>query len=263
MKNYPEHSCDAALDELMLRLETTSPDGESLQELCGKYPDCSQQLLATYDQWQQLDELEPVEPGEAMHTNFYKMLNEFTAEVNTQKARPQFQWWTWNGFPLKWALVAGVFALGVLMGGLFRPTSPGDQLSRQVATEERENYFAQLTSHSVTERLQATQMAKKMEQLDDQIIDALFHTLIEDENVNVRLSAIETMLHFVDKPEVRIRLIRAIPYQQAPLVQLTLAEVVTALKDKRAIEEIRRLLQTEQVEVEVKMKLEETIETLL
>jgi hypothetical protein len=267
MKKYPEHNCDTALDDLLGRMEGSALGRDGLHELCGKYPGCAESLVATYEQWQQLEELADVpEPSQAMHTNFYKMLNAVTAEETTKRARPQFEWWSWNGFPLKWALLAGVFVLGVMLGGFFRSPATGGMLTRLGETaqekEDRE-YFAQLTSHSVTDRLLATQLAKQRKQLDDKIINALFQTLITDENVNVRLSAIETMLHFTDNPKVRESLIRAIPHQQAPLVQLTLAEVMTALKDKRAIEEIRRLLRDEQVEVEVKMKLEDTIETLL
>ncbi|MCB0629410.1 MAG: HEAT repeat domain-containing protein, partial [Lewinella sp.] len=237
-----------------------------LHELCGKYPSCSKSLIATFEQWQQLDEFELPEPSPSMHTNFYKMLSEMSTEEAAKQVRTPYKWWSWNSALLKWALIAGVFIMGVFTGGFFRSTSAEDSLVSRIEGEQEQkkrDYYAQLTSHSVTDRLQATQIAKQMEQLDDKIIDALFQTLIRDENVNVRLSAIETMLHFTDNPKVRESLIRAIPYQQAPLVQLTLAEVMTALKDKRAIEEIRRLLRDEQVELEVKMKLEDTIETLL
>lgn len=264
MKKYPEHHCDTALDELLSRMETSPLDRGGLHELCGQYPECAEKLVVTYEQWQQLDEVEVPEPSQAMHTNFYKMLNEVSAEARPKKVKLQLDWWNWNGFPLKWALVAGVFALGVVMGGFFRtPTSNGALMTAIEEQQDEREYYAQLASHSVTDRLRATQLARQRTELDARIIEALFHTLTQDKNVNVRLSAIETMLHFTDNPRVRESLIRAIPFQQAPLVQLTLAEVMTALQDKRAIEEIQRLLREEQVEVEVQMKLEDTIETLL
>lgn len=266
MKKNPEPTCSTAQHELLSRLETGPLSREALHTLCEQFPNCTADLLATYEQWQLLDEIEMPEPSQVMHTNFYKMLSEETAEAAAKQSGLQFNWWTWNGFPMKWALAAGIFALGMVMGGFFRPALPDSGLRTQVAVdseEEEREYFAQLTSQSVTDRLQATQSAKQRDQLNATIIDALFHTLTQDDNVNVRLSAIETLLHFTDHPKVRESLIRAIPFQQSPLVQLTLAEVMTSLQDKRAIEEIRRLLQKEQVEVEVKMKLEDTIETLL
>lgn len=266
MKNNPRSTCQQALDELMNRIEVESFDPAGLDQLCRQFPDCSQTLRSTYNMWQAIDEVEVPEPSQAMHTGFYKMLNEFQAEtIPATKTRYQFDWWTWNGFSLKWAVIAGVFMLGVFSGTFFRTEDGGMALleNNEEKLQVEESYAMLTSSESASSRLQGIQMAKKMEHLDNRIIEALNQTLLNDPNVNVRLSAIETMLHFADNPQVRENLIRAIPHQTSPLIQMTLAEVMIALKDKRAIQEIRELLEAQQLELEVQMKMEETIETLL
>src|SRR5690606_31156366 len=133
--------------------------------------------------------------------------------------------------------------LGALNGNFFRPIGPQWQVvqAEEHAREQAEQRYAMLTSsESVTDRLQGTQLPRQMERPDEKIIEALNQTLLYYSNVNVRLSAIQTMIHFADNPKVREYLIRAIPFQTDPLVQLALAEVMLALKDKRAVEEIRR-----------------------
>lgn len=266
MKNNPENTCQQALDELIIRMEAEHFDLTGLDQLCRQFPDCSDTLRSTYDMWQTIDEIEVPQPSQAMHTGFYKMLNEFQSETTrASKPRYQFDWWTWNGFSLKWAVIAGVFILGVFSGNFFRTEDRGVALVENAEENlEMEERYAMLTaSESASSRLQGIQLAKKMEQLDNRIIEALNQTLLHDSNVNVRLSAIETMLHFADNPRVRENLIRAIPHQTSPIIQMTLAEVMIALKDKRAVHEIRELLEAQQLELEVKMKMEETIETLL
>ena len=266
MKTQPEY-CQQAMDRLLSQMEDGAFNEEALESLCRQFPDCSDQLRASYDLWQNMDDLAVVpEPSQAMDAGFYKMLNDFSAQAATSRTRLPLEWWTWNGFSLKWAVIAGVFLLGLASGLFFQPAPivPASlTLEEEMGKTTRESYAKLTSSSSASDRLLGLQMAKQLERPDDRILEALNHTLLYDENTNVRLSAIETMIHFSDNPQVRENLIRAIPYQTSPLVQLTLAEVVLALKDKRAVEEIRRLLQSEQVELEVKMKLEDTIETLL
>lgn len=267
MKNDPKNSCQPALDALLAQMENENFQPAEVEALCRQFPDCSESLRSTYAMWESIDEIDVPEPGQAMHAGFYKMLNDFQTET-TQTASPRFQfdWWTWNGFSLKWAVIAGVFALGLFSGTFFRPETPQEIVLTQHEenSQEVDVSYAKLTSsESASDRLEGIQMAKKMEQLDNRIIEALNQTLLHDRNVNVRLSAIETMLHFADNPQVRENLIRAIPHQTSPLVQMTLAEVMIALKDKRAVHEIQELLQEQQLELEVQMKMEETIETLL
>lgn len=84
-------------------------------------------------------------------------------------------------------------------------------------------------------------------------------TILGDPNVNVRLSAIEAMLHFSDKPKVRMLLIKALTYQESAIVQLSLAEVIIKLQENGPDEEIRKLLESDQLDLEVKMHLKETL----
>jgi len=268
MKNLSKHKCQEAIDALLTQIEKEAFSGEDLEALCRKFPSCDEELRSTYRLCQTMETMPAPEPSANMHAGFYKMLNEFNAEEADSKksAMPAIGWWTWNGLSLKWAALAAVFLLGLFSGALLWPEqseSPLAQLEKITSGEENDPYATLTSSASVTERLQGVQMIKQMDELDNRIIEALNQTLLHDDNVNVRLSAIETMLHFSENPRVREKLIRAIPYQTSPLIQMTLAEIMIALKDDRAVEEIKRLLQTQQVELEVKMKMEETIETLL
>ena len=265
MKTTSEHNCELALLQLQTQLESEDFSETELEQLCLQFPACADSLRSSYVLWQELDELEVPEPSPAMKANFHQMLSEMTAATAEKKPRLAFDAWIWKAFNLKWGMLAGVFALGILLGGLiFRPAGGTEVvISETVQSPVENDNYAALTASSAIDRLTAIQSTKQMEHLDQKIVDALYQILIQDKNVNVRLSAIEAMVDFADNAKVKENLIRAIPYQTSPLIQLTLAEIALALDDKNAINEIKQLLKNGQVEIEVKMKLEETIETFL
>jgi hypothetical protein len=104
---------------------------------------------------------------------------------------------------------------------------------------------------------------KELPQLNRKIIEALNQALLKDPNINVRLSAIEAMLHFADHPQVRQNLIEAIPYQTSPIVQLTLAEVMIELQETKSKEAWNKLLKEGHVEEDIKKQLKETLDIII
>jgi len=266
MKTTADHKCEEALLQLQTQLESEDFSKLDLEQLCLQFPRCASALRSNYSLWQELAELEAPEPSPALKVNFHQMLSEMTAAESGRKPRLAFNAWIWRGFNLKWGMLAGVFAFGILIGGLvFRPSNEMGIAKTETVqpTNESEYYTALTSSSSAIDRLAAIQNTQEMEQLDQKIVDALYQILVQDKNVNVRLSAIEAMVEFADNANVKESLIRAIPFQTSPLVQLTLAEIALALDDKNAVNRIKQLLETGSVEVEVKMKLEQTIETFL
>ena len=116
-----------------------------------------------------------------------------------------------------------------------------------------------LAGHSSINRLEDISAMKNAPKLDDKIIDALNKALVNDPNVNVRLSAIEAMLHYADNPQVRQNLIKAIPYQTSPIILMTLAEVMIGLEESSSKDEWLELLGSDKLEDEMKRQLEETL----
>jgi len=87
--------------------------------------------------------------------------------------------------------------------------------------------------------------------------------ILNDPNVNVRLSAIETMVLFSDMPEARTYLIEAIPHQRSSIVQLELADVMIMLEEKESADEWQELLESDMLESDAKIHLEESLKTIL
>lgn len=120
-----------------------------------------------------------------------------------------------------------------------------------------------LEQGSANKRLQGVSEANKIMEVDEKVVQALLRTLNNDPNVNVRLAAVESLTNYVGNPVVRQGLIQSIPNQESPIVQVTLANLMLALEEKRSIEPFKKLLERDELDTTVKRKIEKTIESII
>jgi hypothetical protein len=123
--------------------------------------------------------------------------------------------------------------------------------------------LSMMEQNSPVERIKAVDMISKMNTADDKIIVNLLTTLENDDNDNVRLLALETLIKYAGKPEVREGLIHAISMQSSPMVQIRLAEIMVSLQEKRSVPEFRKVLNNAQLNYSVRTKIDEAVQTLI
>ena len=102
-----------------------------------------------------------------------------------------------------------------------------------------------------------------MNQVSQKVTHALFKTLNEDENVNVRLAALEALKAFVKDNRVREELVRSISKQDSPMVQLELAGLMVTIQEKKSVKELQKIVENEKTPKEVKNKIRESIQVLI
>lgn len=76
---------------------------------------------------------------------------------------------------------------------------------------------------------------------DDLTLQQVINTLHFDPNVNVRMAALNTLQHVAKKRVAADALIRALSIEKDPIIQVSLIETISRLKDKRAVESLRKL----------------------
>jgi hypothetical protein len=86
--------------------------------------------------------------------------------------------------------------------------------------------IALLAEASPSERLNGVAYGRELQTEDRRVADALFATLLEDSNVNVRLAALDALREVASRPENRARLVQSIPQQDSPLVQISAIDVL-------------------------------------
>ncbi|GAB3964582.1 hypothetical protein GCM10028806_02320 [Spirosoma terrae] len=116
---------------------------------------------------------------------------------------------------------------------------------------------------SASERIQAVQQSYELTQVDQDITQLLINTLNFDANVNVRLAACQALARFENETGVREALIQSLTIQSDPNVQLALIDILVAIKEKRAANEIRRLAQNQEALDVVRLKAEEGLTQLI
>lgn len=244
--------------------------------------DAENELLETYleNGWIDLEELEDLKvmhdyltlddtpiPSQEMQAVFYQNLEKEKNNLDSKSAKNG--WWNLLSLQhltkVNWGFGVIALLVGLFLGNFFQSGSNEkiDILTEELQKTQETMMMALLEKESSRDRLKAVKISNKMTDVSSPVIEALLHTLNNDDNVNVRLAAIEALADFAENPKVRKGLIDAIQYQDAPMVQLTLAELMVILQDKRSVDEFKNLINKKETPTEIKTQLEEKIKVLL
>lgn len=251
------------LAELTELMECNLDDKKKhVERLMKVYPEHSLEIEGAFSTWEDLKTLDTPVPGAQMDANFYKMLNsvdnsnETTKEVRKGKIR-------WLNPRI--LAVAATFLLGLSIGNWLNLDQRSDQIENAIVSDKtNEISFASIElTPAASDRIREINDFKSQESVDLKILDALNKVILNDPNVNVRLTAIETMVLFSDIPEARKYLIEAIPFQESSIVQLELADIMIGLEEKESSDEWQQLLESDQLETDVRFRLKENLKTIL
>lgn len=225
------------------------------------------------DTWKEIDKLEIPEPSEKMDAGFFDMLG---GEIE-RKEKNETAWFrnlssifgSFQRSHLAFGTVLLFIGLGIgYMLNLEPADNPIEEITISNPNSETEEVREQLVltllnQPSANKRLQGANEAAKLNDATELIIKALFSTLNNDPNINVRLVAIESLAKYVETPEVRMGLVKSIAFQDSPLVQIALADLMVALQEKASIESMKQLLEQPDIDNTVKQKLEESINHII
>ena len=138
-----------------------------------------------------------------------------------------------------------------------------EYLSSEIRQMKKMISLTMLNQTSPAERIKNLNTMASFPQEDSQIVEALIKTLNTDENINVRLSAVEALYKLADDSRVRDGLIHALTHQESPLVQLALVECYVALHEKQAVGHLKQLLDNKELNDVVKNQIEQSLKILI
>ena len=203
-------------------------------------------------------------PSADLDDRFYQML---ALQKKRQKGFDWKEFFRWESFGPKLALASVMLIIGVSIGYIMRP-APAQQNEMQALTQEvidlkEMMMLSLLEKESATERLKAVSLTQGMDEASTKVTNALIQTLNEDENVNVRLAALEALAPYVKNSGVRQALVQSIGKQESPLVQIALAELMVSISEKTSVKELEKIVGSDKTPAEVKTKLRESIKVLI
>ena len=208
-------------------------------------------------------------PSEEMHLNFYRWLNrQVGADRVTFKEKFSKFRSIWQQVSVKrmaWTLM--ILIVGFSAGMFYQTdalrTREIKNLNNEIASMKSMMVLTLLNQSSSFERLKAVSMSSEIDNSDGQIVDALFKTLNNDPNVNVRLAALEVLARRGHNPQVRKRLVQSIDQQESPIIQVALADIMLSLDDKNSVKKFQELLKNRNLNQTVRSHLKQTIAKLL
>lgn len=205
-------------------------------------------------------------PSAELDDRFYRML---AVEKEKNKSFSWKHFFSWPEFAPTLAMASITLVLGLFAGYFFSAPTPSprhdqiETLSQQVTDLREMMMFSLLEKGSATDRLKAVNLTQEMNEASVKVTNALIQTLNEDENVNVRLAALDALKPYVRNSQVRQALIRSIALQESPLVQISMAELMAALHEKSAVREFEKIVASDKTPEEVKQKIRESIQVLI
>lgn len=211
---------------------------------------------------EQLNATDAGAPSMRLDDQFYGML----AKEKKKQRGFSFDWPSWSFSTPRFAMAAAILVLGFAGGYWFRNPAPnGDVkiLTEEVADLKEMMMLSLLENESASDRLRAVSLTSDMDNASDKVTNALFTTLNNDPNLNVRLAALEALTPFVNNSRVREGLIRSIAIQESPLVQVSLAELMAAIQEKKSVKELQKLVDSDNTPKEVKEKIRQSISILI
>jgi anti-sigma factor RsiW len=221
--------------------------------------------------WAKLGVLPEEQPGGAVRTRFYTMLEEYKDRLDAERkaaaARPRLaDWFTFRRPAFAASFSAFLLLLGVGAGWLLNGGRGGGEryasLSREVQDMRQQMAQSLLNQPSASERIQGVGYTAEVEDPSDTTLAALFKAVDTDPNPNVRLAAVDALYLFRDRPGVRESLVRSLAIQSYPLVQVALIDFLVEVREARAAEALKKLIDSGDLSPEVKKRAEDGLKQI-
>jgi len=259
----------------------SASEQQQFQCLLASHPEHSQELLElehmllVFDQHQQ----QPVpKPSSAMDDRFYGMLHEHIHQQQVQPATSVSQWhqrirqwFSWQSLkPIGFAF--SMLAVGVLIGQNRQLKEEQQQWQANQVDQQQQQIqaltvLAMLDMPSANKRMMALNLAAMTQQPGESLIEALLITLKQDNNVNVRLQALDTLTTWINNDNsnsfLRNGLVSAIDHQQSPMVQIAMADLMQRIGEPQAVKPLQKLLEQEPLIEPVREKLTAAVDQLI
>ncbi|WP_424962560.1 HEAT repeat domain-containing protein [Ekhidna sp.] len=235
----------------------------ALDEFLSVNPGVASELKDLEQTWSLFEEIKRPEPTEAMDARFEGMLAAYEQKQN--EARPNVLDWIVAQMTKSWQVGLASLVMGLFIGWWMLPSQDQKQdiaqLSSEIQSMKEMMMLTLIEQPKAQERIRAVNLAAELPKADEKVINALISTLNNDDNLNVRLASLESLVRYADLAEVRAALVDALTMQESPLMLVAIADVLVAIQEKSSLDAMEQLKQNTEDEF-VKEKLNESIQTL-
>lgn len=231
-------------------------------------PECQQEktelevLLGAFDSERE------IEPSGLVRKEFHKMLenekqkynsgNSNTIQINRNKNSKTLR------KVLKAAAVVSLLLCSYLLGKFHQSEKTGNNITENSENKHQQNeMLALLENTSASKRIQGVSYFEDFQELDKAIMKALTERMFNDENKNVRLTAVEALGKFTTSKTVKKNLISALEKEKDPVIQIAIIQILVQIQETKAVEPMKNLLQKKETEQFVKEHIKALLPSLI
>jgi hypothetical protein len=219
-------------------------------------PRCREEVERLGMVWQKIAAIPEERPSAALRDRFETTLEAYQQgmrQVQRAERRKKLDTWLAGWWPQQPAFQFGFamafLAVGLLIGhSISRSTAPNTgsaeiaKLQEEVQSTRQLVTLSMLQQQSAGERLQGVNFSSQIRQPDPPVLDALMHAVNYDQNVNVRLAALDALHKPASTTDIiRKRLVESLKRQDSPLVQIALIDLLVEVREREAREPLRQL----------------------
>ena len=125
-------------------------------------------------------------------------------------------------------------------------------LQQEVKNMKELVIMTMMKQESASERIKGVLTVQDLEEADEEILNALITTMNNDDNVNVRMAAVDALTYYADYEMVKNAFIQALLYQDNPTIQIKLITILVNLDEKGAVQPFQRMIDDENISTFVK-----------
>ena len=221
--------------------------------------------------WESIGKLPEIQPSTDVKNRFYEQLK--ILKISEAEIHPahSFRQILFNrriiNTCMRIAAVLLIFFAGAVSGYIYKKAdnSTSTEITEMRMELKQLNRLVSLSllqNSSPSSRLMGIEWIYKLEKVDTTVVDALFTTLEEDPNINVRLAALEALSLTAIQDVLPMRIIRSLEQQDSPLVQNSLIDLILFYQDKRAVDTFKKIIKNKNLDLYIKSKLETGIAVL-
>lgn len=224
--------------------------------------------------WNKLDDIELEGPSPELKKNIDNMIESYSLGMNNiaeESRKERLSKWLetwWPRRPLaQFATTFIVLVAGLTMGLIIDGRSGSkDEITRLKADMNEIKQMVMnslLNQSSVTARINGLTMSTQVKNVDAQFYSVLLLLLNTDSNVNVRLAAVNALSNFAGDEYVRRELIKSLGLQSSPLVQISLIDLLTDLKEYNSSSALIKIINDPNTNDHVKKRAEKALKQFI
>lgn len=208
-------------------------------------------------------------PSNTLREGFYKLLDEeknISSEFSQSRSIKKHSPKNWLPKILKIAASLALLVCSYLFGSYHNSI----KVNNEIAMLKEKNLGIRQTAmlslmenKSASKRIQGVNYVEGFSQPDEDILKALTERMLNDENANVRLTAVNALTGFEKSKTVRIALVKALKSEKDPNIQIAVIHSLVKLKDKNAIAPMKQLLEQNDTQPFVKEQIKSLIPSII